>query len=357
MPHQPDVEIEDVQEDDLDILPDRYTVTSYGADFLVDGLVRRLQDGDIYVPPWQRGYVWTRPQASRFIESLLWGLPVPGIFLAKERDSQKLVVVDGQQRLRTLEFFTRGVFSPDGREFSLDGVLARFNGKTHRALEEADRRTLADSVVHATIFRQDAPDDSGSCTYEIFRRLNTGGTALSSQEVRSVQYHGEFIDLLEELNKHTEWRRLFGPTDRRKRDQELILRFFALLNNGTRYEKPMKSFLNTYAGCQRHITVQRSEELASIFDRTMSAIIAGIGQTAFRSDSGKLNAAVFDAVSVGVANRLTSRALQTPSALEPAHAALMRNADFTRYTHSSTSDEIPVKGRIALAVEAFQDTP
>jgi hypothetical protein len=301
--------------------------------------------------------VWTRPQASRFIESLLWGLPVPGIFLAKEQDSQKLVVVDGQQRLRTLHFFVQGVFAPDGREFALDGVLSRLDGRTFRTLDDAERRILSDSVIHATIFRQDEPDDSGSCTYEIFRRLNTGGTPLSSQEVRSVQFHGEFVDLLERLNSYAAWRTLFGPPDKRKRDQELVLRFLALYQGPSYYEKPMKSFLNKYAGRNRHIQVQRAEELKSLFERTMTAIETGIGRPAFRSERGKLNAAVFDSVSVGVAARLARGPLQRPGELLACHGRLMRNGAFLQYTQSSTSDDIPVMGRINISVEAFRDAP
>src|ERR1043165_4796643 len=103
-----DIVIKDVADESLVL---KYSITSYGTDFDVDGLVRRIEREDIYVPPFQRAYVWNLKQASRFIESLLLGLPVPGIFLSKESDSQRLLVIDGQQRLRSLLYFYRGVFS------------------------------------------------------------------------------------------------------------------------------------------------------------------------------------------------------------------------------------------------------
>src|SRR3989304_6490807 len=87
-----------------ELVPFKYSITSYGADFDVDGLVKRIDRDDIFVPPFQRGYVWNINQASRFIESLLLGLPVPGIFLSKD-DDRKLLVIDGQQRLVTLARF------------------------------------------------------------------------------------------------------------------------------------------------------------------------------------------------------------------------------------------------------------
>ncbi len=103
--------------DDLDelseILPTAFSITSYGADYPVDGLVKRIEDGDIVIPlfrmqpeegqttvGFQREFVWKKSQADRFIESLLLGLPVPGIFLVKEPNG-KFLVLDGQQRLRT----------------------------------------------------------------------------------------------------------------------------------------------------------------------------------------------------------------------------------------------------------------
>src|SRR5437762_5483279 len=80
---------DELGESDTDIEPIRYSITSYGADFLVDGLVRRLKDGDIFIPRFQRGYVWKQETASRFIESLILGLPVPGVFLAKDQEGTR----------------------------------------------------------------------------------------------------------------------------------------------------------------------------------------------------------------------------------------------------------------------------
>src|SRR5258706_14842537 len=106
----------DSTDDEIEgVLPFTYSITSYGADYPVDGLIKRLGSEAIYVPEFQRGFVWKLPQASRFVESLLLGLPVPGIFLAKDDDTQRLLVIDGQQRLLTLKYFYDGVFAETGR--------------------------------------------------------------------------------------------------------------------------------------------------------------------------------------------------------------------------------------------------
>ncbi len=180
--------------------PIRYMVTSYGADMPVDGLVKRLDREDIFVPEFQRNFVWTLVQARlrTFVESwklLLGELPVPGIFLFKEPDTQKLMIVDGQQRLLTLfSASTRGIF--DDKSFRLTGVSDEFNQKNYEALAHEDQRRLDDSILHATIFQQSEPSDDRSSIYQVFERLNTGGTPLHSQEIRACVYRGNLNRLL-----------------------------------------------------------------------------------------------------------------------------------------------------------------
>ncbi|HYW37088.1 MAG TPA: DUF262 domain-containing protein [Terriglobales bacterium] len=168
--------------------PYTYSITAYGADYPVDGVVKRIEAGDIIVPTFswepgadsqvvgfQREYVWPRPKGDRFIESLLLGLPVPGIFLVKE-PSGRFLVLDGHQRLYTLRAFYDGVIH--GVEYKLGDVQARFVGKRYRDLDIEDRRRLDDSIIHATVIRQDQPSEDQSSIYVIFDRLNTGGVNL-----------------------------------------------------------------------------------------------------------------------------------------------------------------------------------
>ena len=150
-----EIEIEDRQDGDDEIEEAiRYAISSYGADMPVDGIISRLKREEIFIPPFQRKFVWTHTQASKFIESLLLGLPVPGIFLFKEPDTRKLMVVDGQQRLRTLQYFEEGVL--DGREFRLIGVSKEaFSEKTSKKLTDRDRIDFNASIQQMrSIFQQ-----------------------------------------------------------------------------------------------------------------------------------------------------------------------------------------------------------
>jgi len=103
--HEKEDEILVEDESTDEIVPYKYSITSYGADYPVDSLVSRLERDVIFIPSFQRSYVWSLNQASRFIESLLLGLPVPGVFFSKETETGKLLIIDGQQRLRTLQYF------------------------------------------------------------------------------------------------------------------------------------------------------------------------------------------------------------------------------------------------------------
>ncbi len=330
---------------------DEYFISSYGADFDVEGIVRRYKRDDIEIPEFQRRYVWTKPQASRFVESLLLGLPVPGIFLYREDDTRKLTVIDGQQRILTLKYFYDGVLG-DGKLFFLSGLASRFEGKYYKDLEPKDRRKLDDSIIHATIIRQEKPEDDGSSKYSIFERLNTGGTRLAPQEIRSAIYNGPFCELLTRLNKEKSWRSLFGNPHRRQRDEELILRFLALFFEADNYFRPMAKFLNEFMKKYRYLDCNEQREMEFVFDQTASTILDKIGERAFKRQAA-VNAAMLDAVMVGVATRLQRGEIH--KSLKTQYASLMGDPEFISSISEGTSQGDKVRQRINLAINAFAD--
>ena len=324
----------------------RYSISSYGADMPVDGIVDRLNREDIFIPPFQREFVWTHTQASRFIESLLIGLPVPGIFMFKEPDSRKLMVVDGQQRLRTLQCFHEGILR--GREFSLLGVSEEFSGKTYKSLTVEDRRDLDDSILHATIFRQDRPGDDRSSIYSIFERLNTGGILLQPQEIRACVYRGKLNDLLSSLADNQHWKKIYGPASIRKKDEEIILRFFALYHSLEKYERPMKKFLNDFMGNHQNLDDGLSEQFRSMFEGTIATVAEVLGPEALRPERN-LNVSVADAVLVGLAHRLEYGSILNPDVLPATHKTLLEMLRRENLYTSGTTNKERVKRRIELA--------
>ncbi len=340
--------IEDLE---LEELSYRYEITSYGADYPVDSIVKRIDDNVIYVPSFQRKFVWNIAQASKFIESLILGLPVPGIFLSREAKTGRLLIVDGQQRLMSLYSFYNGIFK--GREFKLTGLQSEdLNEKTIKTLEPSDRIRLNDSIIHATIIRQDQPNDEESSIYLVFERLNTGGKPLTAQEIRACIYYGEFNEFLSTLTENENWRIVFGKENERLKEEELILRFFALYYQRSNYQKPLKSFMNNFMARNRNFEILSKDVLSTLFHKNIDLIARTIGNKAFRI--GKpLNAAAFDGVMVGLAERLKNSPISDDEFIE-CYNLLIEDEGFISTTKGGTSDERTVEERIKLSIEAFE---
>lgn len=321
-----------------------YKIVSYPADPTLELLTEKIRRGEITIPKFQRGWVWKPVQASRLIESFLLGLPVPAIFVHKE-PSQKQIVIDGQQRLRTIVGFFEGKL-PDGVNFYLRGVSPQWEGKYYKDLTEAERIRLRDSVLREVIVEQLDPKDNTSI-YHIFERLNTGGTGLTPQEVRNCIYHGPFNDLMAELNQDSTWRQIFGASDAdaRMRDIELIVRFLALFEEGESYTKPMKQFLNNYMVAHQLDT--KRDPYASSFLNTIKRIHDALGSKPFHIKRG-INVAVFDSVAVGFA-----RSASVPRDITKRYEKLLANPSYEETISSHTTDVDIIKRRIRLAKETL----
>ena len=348
-----DIEIEDESEREDVVAAVKYDITSYGIDFDVEGLCRRLKRGDIFIPSFQRSYVWTLEEASRFVESLLLGLPVPGVFLAKDDESGKLLVIDGQQRLKSLLFFYGGYFNPENegrrRQFKLVGVQEKFAGRTYTGLEEKDRIELDDALIHATVVKQDYPREDDTSIYHIFERLNSGGRRLVPQEMRSALYPGPLLDTIQKLNSHPSWRNIYGKPSLRLRDQELILRFLALCFSEKEYSRPLKEFLTKFVLDQRN----PAPELLELYGKTFTAVAdlwwQALGSKAFRPAQA-LNAAVFDSMFVGLAKRIGRPEPPDVAGIAKAYEDLINDDDFMRaIVTQSTSEETSVSTRLEKA--------
>ena len=329
----------------------RYAITSYGADMPVDGIVKRLQQEAIFIPKFQRKFVWTLTQASRFIESLLLGLPVPGIFLFKEPESRKLMVVDGQQRLLSIQNYYDGIFR--GRAFQLVGVSNELQGKTYRDLSAEDKRDLDDSIIHATIFQQDQPTNDRSSIYSVFERLNTGGSPLQPQEIRACVYRGKLNDLLFELAENAHWREVYRSTRRRKKDEEIILRFLALYQGLADYERPMKQFLNDFMEKHRNPSDELCHRFRQTFEDTIEVVATVLKPKALRPER-TLNVSVADAVLVGMAHRLEHGPIRDHQALEAAHRRLLEQMKRDELYSTGTTDKGVVDKRIELARREYE---
>ena len=345
-----------VEEEIQEATPELEPLTYFGTDFDVEGLVRRLNNGDIIIARsgsigeplrsdegFQRAFVWKKGQMDKFIESLLLGFPIPGIFLVQQPDHSYLVL-DGQQRLMTLDFFYSD-------QFMLENVANEFRGLSYQTLSEVQRRALDTTFIHATIVKFN-PAQSES-VFTLFERLNTGGTALEPQEIRAGLYGGPFEDLLRHLNEFPDWREMYGPRSLRQRDQEIILRFLAFYESSSRYRRPLKAFLNEFMDEHRDLQGLDEGRLELLFQETCTTANRALGPAALRP-TAKINSAFADAVLVGLARRLETGPITDISGVTQAREALLQNDQFINAISSATASEERVHKRLEIASEAFR---
>ena len=341
-------EIEDAQSS-----PPLYEIATYPADFTLQVLYEKWKASGITIPPFQRRFVWSQVQASKLIESFLLGLPVPSVFFYTERQLETFLVVDGQQRLRSIFYYFEGYFGDEvgGKRpiFRLRGLneKSRWHEKSFQDLMQTDQPSanrLQNAVLRSFVVRQLDPKDDTS-VFHIFERLNTGGTLLTPQEIRNCICGGPFNELLHELNEDERWRRIFGKRslDRRMRDTELILRFFALLKNRKHYKKPMKDFLTSFMRTNRDLEASDLEEYRRKFLDVVTIVSEELPSKPFHIRAG-LNAAAFDAVFVALAE-----AERIPKNLKDRFEDLKKEEVFEDATTAGTTDVDSVKHRILEA--------
>lgn len=344
-----DLEIEAEQAEET--TPIEYGIWQMPADYTLELLHHKIKAGDITIPQFQRGYVWSPVQASRLIESFLMGLPIPPVFLFVEPD-QRMLVIDGMQRLMTIFYFFEESFErrPGGqpRPFRLTGINrdSRLYGKQMSTLEAADMLKLKNAVLRAVQVQQTRPEKDHSAIYHIFERLNMGGTALEDQEVRNCVYQGKLNDLLANLNEHVSWREILGKPNphTRKKDIQLILRYMALFHDGASYRGPMVDFLSEFMGKNRNPTDEFMRAERHRFEKACRAILDNAGSRPFHP-RGFLNQAVFDSVFVAFARN----ADRCPDDMDRRLAALHADRMFQKHTTSSTTDPEAVSARLGLA--------
>ncbi len=350
------------EEEDQESSPPSFEVVTYPADFTLEVLVTKLKGDppEIQIPGFQRRFVWTQAQASKLIESFLLGLPVPPIFVFTDARNIQMVV-DGQQRLKSIGYFFEGFFGPEekGRRpvFRLAGLNEKspYHNLSYKDLQtkhDSAARKLKDSVLRAFVIKQLNPSDN-TCVYHVFERLNTGGTLLKGQEIRNCVYSGRFNDLLVELNSGLAWRQIYGKkdADKRQRDVELVLRFFALSRNPTAYKKPMKDFLSDFMKINQYPDTvpddsarRKLAKFRTDFETTSEAVIKNLGPRPFHLTAG-LNAAVFDSVFVAFARHPH----QVPRDIKARYERLKKDSGFQKDVSSSTTDVEAVSNRLKLA--------
>jgi len=333
-----------------------YDILTYPADFTLEVLVQKWKKGDISMAPGQRRFIWSQARASKLIESFLIGLPVPPVFFYQERGTNKLLVVDGQQRLRSIVYFFSGRFGDEDGDpvFNLVSLSdkSKFFEQTYHQIKDSNQEAynkFINSVLRSFVVKQLDPADDTSI-FEMFERLNTGGVTLTPQEVRNCIYQCDLTQIIAELNFYPPWRKVVGGApDKRMRDAELILRFMALRWGGT-YKKPMKKFLNDFMETHKKSPKAKMRNFEEEFKKTAVGVVETLGDKPFHVRRG-LNAAVYDSVFTAFSNNLALvDKPQTRRRISDRYKQLITKDDeYREWTISATTDQDIVPKRLRHA--------
>ncbi len=313
-----------------------------------------LEGNEVWVAPiYQRKFRWDPKRCSQLIESVLLGIPVPSLFMATNPDNT-WEVVDGVQRLSSLVKFA-GTDSLRkklglGDELVLTELqkLSHFDGLRYSDLPsniQLHFRTRPLKVITLN-------DKSDKIVrYDLFERLNTGGVALSAQEIRDCVYQGEFSLLLESLAAEKDFKTVVRLTNLQQQDgtaEECVLRFFAYLDEYKNFEHGVTSFLNEYMSSATQKFDSKKKELLFLrtFAELAKAFPHGLSRPGRRGTT-PLN--LYEGVAVGAALVLQ----KTDRLVTKDIDSWMASPTLRRFTTGATNSLSAVKGRIEFCRDYF----
>lgn len=213
----------------------------YTSEYTVEILAKKVSEGEYTVPEYQREYTWDEPRKCRFIESLIIGLPIPFLFFWMNDDTGKLEIVDGSQRLRTIEEYFNNRLMLNGLE-----RLDLLNGTKFDNLPLARQRKILNRSIRGIILSDDTDMES---RVDLFERINTGSKVANPAEVRRGVLRGPFMDLINDLATNKIFNTLAPVSAKQKKErepEELVTRFFAYSDGLDGYRDDVSAFIFRY---------------------------------------------------------------------------------------------------------------
>lgn len=267
--------------------------------FSIFELKRRYDKGLICLDPdFQRNEVWSTRQKSELIESVVMGIPLPLIYLAETMEG-KLVIVDGRQRLTTFFRYLDNEFSINGLKIMTELNACKFRDLENDAKKSKYATEIEDFQLVIQIIKYPTPD---RVRFDIFDRVNRGGTPLNNQEMRNALYQGPATRLLNELAASDAFKDATGHSvsPLHMKDKYIILRALSFYlwkkdilkkKNGEKvvYRSDIEEFLGYSMEYLNWVDDDSREELKSLFFKVMKRCYDTLGENAFRipTDSGR----------------------------------------------------------------------
>lgn len=330
----------------------RYLVT----DFPVETLIQRYkeadpEEGDIYVPPYQRTLQWDKGRMSYFIESILLRVPVPPVFFYEV--GGRLEIVDGSQRIRTLIDFVAGKFRLSDLE-----TLDTLNGLRYGDLPLVVRKRFLNSPIRSFVLEEGTDE---TVRVELFRRVNTSSKQLSDAEIRKGSYTGPFLNLIIDCANRAAFRELApgkgsrGNPNPESERQELVTRFFVYANHYKEFSHDVRKFLDRHLKrLNKEVNETKIAEMSAEFDLVMEFIHTHQPTAFFRTEKTKQVPRVrFEAISVG-----TCLALRERPSLVPTNFEWLAAPSFLDMIRTDASNSGPrLQGRIEYVRDQLLANP
>lgn len=317
-------------------------------EFTTELLANKLKNNDIIIPAYQRDFIWPLDKQSRLIESIILGLPIPFLFAADIPKSGHLEIVDGVQRLRTLENFLSD-------ELILSGLLKLgfINGFRYSSLPDSQQRRFKNRTLRMVVISAHSDQD---VRFDIFERINTGSVVLTPAEFRRGAFPGPFYSLVTACASNTEFRQecpIGRATAKRREHEELVLRFFAYSERYLDFQHDVTRFLNKYlrdlnSTCEasggERILQDRQEDFNRMIAFVSEHFPFGFRKTTAARTTPRVR---FEAIAVGV-----HLALKLDSKLSTGDPSWLNSDDFVRETTTHASNSGP---RLRARVEYVRD--
>lgn len=339
-------------------------IRTEAVDFSFGELLNLHRDGEIVIQPeYQRLFRWSNEQRSRLIESILLRLPIPPIFLI-ENESGVLELIDGLQRTSSvLQFLDHSVIQEP--ELVLEGcdILTDINGMKFDDFNTSIRLGLKRTPIRAVIIKKSGDE---YVKYEMFKRLNTGGSLLSPQEIRNCSSRmiaggADFYAKLQGLAANADFRtaisRVPAPDIEQRADEELVLRYFAVRSYRNEFRGNVREWLDSF---MEEILFQRTDALDNIaeFDSFFQFIANKLGDTAFSRSRdgqafGRLAPAYFEAVVGALADKLDAVSGMPSGELKQKLSDAFETADFKAASGPGANSKGKMETRIELVKQAI----
>lgn len=267
------------------------------TDTRLSELLTMINDGELNPQPeFQRDYVYDDSRASKLVESVFLGIPIPNVFWCQEVD-ETYSVIDGQQRIVSLTNFLNNKLTLKNLK-----ELKELNGKKYKQLDKVMQNKYKNYTLRCVKILK----ESSELKYEIFARLNQGAVKLKPQELRNCIYRGSFNEMLEKIASKNEntLKKLFLEDNKNKKYQEYILRFFAVADFSN-YKSSLLKSMNNYMDTHKNESPANIKKLEKKFIDTFNLVKQVLGTSAFKAidksdgtDLNKFSGSIYDSIMV-----------------------------------------------------------